>query len=142
MKESFLLNRKRKRGQVRTKLPIDIERELTPTDRLERAMNEYIKALEKDNRRLIRKVNELQAMVDRLAPENARLEEAHSHAVANNILATVLVAIGGGAIRFATVAGGASKAVAWVGAALLGGGVVILIFAILRGCATKPAQPS
>jgi hypothetical protein len=133
------------RRGVRTKSLIDIDREPREpklTDRIEGAKNEYIKALEKEKRRLLGEVDQLQAMVDRLAPENARLREAYGNAVAHNILATILVAIGGGAIRFATFAEGASKVVAWVGAALLGAGVVILIFATRRGRATKPAQPS
>jgi membrane-bound ClpP family serine protease len=113
-----------------------------PTDRIASAKNEYIKALEKERRRLLKKVDQLQAMVDRLTPANARLEEAHANAVANNILATILVAIGGGAISFATFAEGASKAVAYLGVAILISGVLILIFATLRGRATKPAQPS
>jgi hypothetical protein len=110
---------------------------------LEGAKNEYIKALEDDKRRLLEKVDQLQAMVDRLAPENARLKEAHGYAMANHILATILVAIGGGAISFATFVPGLSKAVAYVRAALLGTGVLILIVPAYdeRG-ATKPSQPS
>ena len=102
---------KKARRQVRAKPPIDINREPSepdPTDRIERAKNEYIKALEKDKSRLLKEVKDLQAMVGRLAPANARLEEAHANAVANNILATILVAIGGGAISFATFVEGSS----------------------------------
>ena len=77
-------------------------------------------------------MDKLQARVDRLAPENARLEEAHGNAVANNILATILVAIGGGAISFATFAEGASKVVAYVGVAVLISGVLVLIFPAFR----------
>jgi hypothetical protein len=62
--------------------------------------------------------------------------------VANNILATILVAIGGGAIRFATFAEAASKVVAYLGVAILISGVLVLIFPAFRGRATKPAGPS
>jgi DNA-binding transcriptional regulator YbjK len=114
----------------------------SPTDRIDRLMNVYSKSIEKDNRQLVEKVHELQAMVNRLAPENARLAEAHGNAVFNNITATVFVAIGGGSISFATFVEGASRVVAWAGVALLMAGVVILIFATLRGRATKPVPPS
>jgi hypothetical protein len=132
--------------------PVDIEREPakpSPTDRLENAKNDHLRSLEaqieflmEDRQRLLGKVDELRAMVDRLAPENARLREAHANAVVNNILATIFVAVGGGAISFATFVEGSSKAVAWVGAAFLGAGVLILILATLRGRSTTPAQPS
>ena len=121
----------------------------SPTDRLENAKNDHLRSLQahveilvEDRQRLLGKVDELQAMVVHLAPENARLNEAHGNAVVNNILATIFVAVGGGSIRFATFVEGASKAVAWVGAALLGAGVVILILAALRGRSAKPAVPS
>src|SRR5437870_555005 len=77
----------------------------SPTERLESAKNEYIKALEEDKRRLLEKVDQL----DRLAPENARLKEALGNTMANNILATILVAIGGGGISLAPFLEGWSK---------------------------------
>jgi hypothetical protein len=113
---------------------------LNPTDRIVGAKDEYIKSLEKERRRLLMKVDELQAMVDRLAPENARLREAHGNAVANNILATVLVAIVGGAISFATFVEAASKIVAYLGVAVLISGALVLIFPAFRARASKPAQ--
>lgn len=113
---------------------------VSPTDRVERSKNEYIKSLEEDRRRLIEKVHKLQARLDRLAPANARLEEAYGNAVANNILATILVAIGGGAISFATFVEAASRVLAYVGVAVLISGVLVLIFPALRGRAAKSTR--
>jgi hypothetical protein len=112
------------------------------TDRLEKARDAHIEQLEQERRRLVEKVDQLQALTDRLRPENARLQEALANAVANNILATVLVATGGGSISFATFAEGASKAVAHVGAALLASGVLILLFPAFRRRGSKPAGPA
>ena len=80
-------------------------------------------------------------MADRLGPEDARLEEAPGNAVVNNVLATMLVAIGGGAISFATFAEGASRAVAYIGAAVLASGVLILALAAFRGRRSRSPRP-
>jgi hypothetical protein len=109
----------------------------SPTDRIENAKNAHIELLDRERQRLLDRIEQLQATVDRLGPENARLEEA----LANNVLATILVAIGGGAISFATFAEGASKAVAYIGAALLASGVLVLVFPALRGRGSRPARP-
>jgi hypothetical protein len=51
------------------------------------------------------------------------------------------VAIGGGAISFAMFAEGASRAVAYVGAALLASGVLILVLSAFRGRRSKSPRP-
>jgi hypothetical protein len=135
---------KRARRPARPEPPIDIvgEPKPTPTERLESAKNEQIALLDEERRRLLKKVDKLQAMVDRLGPENARLREAHGYAVGNHILATVFVAIGGGSISFATFVEGVSKAVASGGGVLLLAGVSILVFGAFRGRGTKSSPPS
>jgi hypothetical protein len=84
----------------------------TPTERLESARNEQVGLLDEERRRLLKKVDALQVLVDRLAPENARLKEALGNTMANNILATILVAIGGGGISLAPFLEGWSRLVA------------------------------
>src|SRR5689334_16584398 len=86
----------------------------SPTGRIENAKNGHIELVDRERTRLLGRNEQLQEMVDRLGPESARLEEALGNAVANNVLGTILVAIGGGAISFATFAEGASKAMAYV----------------------------
>jgi predicted phage tail protein len=113
----------------------------SPTDRIEKAKEAHIEHLDRERQRLLDRVEQLQALVDRIGPENARLHEALANAVANNVLATILVAIGGGAISFATFAEGASKAVAYVGVAILASGVLVLLFPAFRGRGSRSAQP-
>jgi hypothetical protein len=113
----------------------------SPTDRIESAKDAHIAHLDRERQRLVEKVDQLQALVDRLGPENARLQEALANAAANNVLATILVAIGGGAISFATFAEGASKRVAYVGVAILMSGVLVLLFPAFRGRGSKSDQP-
>ena len=110
----------------------------SPIDRLESARVKHIELLDEERRRLLKKVDELQAVVDRLGPENARLKEALGNAVANNVLATILVAIGGGSISFATFVEGASKVVAYLGVAVLVSGVLVLISPVLRSRVGHP----
>ena len=114
----------------------------SPTDRLESARDKHIELLDEERRRLLKKIDDLQAVVDRLGPENARLREAHGYAVGNNILATIFVAIGGGSISFATFVEGVSKAVASGGGVLLLAGVAILVFGAFRGRGAKSSPPS
>jgi hypothetical protein len=113
----------------------------SPTERIENAKNAHIELLDRERQRLLDRLDRLQAAVDRLGPENARLEEALANAAANNVLATILVAIGGGSISFATFAESASKAVAYVGVAVLASGVLILLFPAFRGQASRPTPP-
>jgi hypothetical protein len=80
--------------------------------------------------------------VDRLAPENARLKEALGNTMANNILATILVAIGGGGISLAPFLEGWSKLVASGGVALLLSGVLILLVSAVRSRVSQPSPPS
>ena len=138
-------SKRKARRRIRSALSIELDREAprpSPTARLVKAKDEHIKWLEEERRRLLEKVDKLQAMVDWLAPENARLKEAVGDAVAKGIVATWLVAIGVGAICFATFVAGASRAVASAGVALLMAGVVVLVFAAFRGPATKSPPPS
>jgi hypothetical protein len=96
---------KKARRQAHPQPPVDIERapaRPSPTDRLESAKDKHIALLDQERLRLLEKVERLQSLVDQLAPENARLREAHGNAVVNNIVATIFVAVGGGSISFAT----------------------------------------
>jgi hypothetical protein len=72
----------------------------SPTVRLDAMTRERIDSLEADKRRLHERVEQLQAEVVRLAPENARLIEALRGAEANNIVSTILIGVGGGILLF------------------------------------------
>ncbi len=136
---------KKARKQVHPQPPIDIDREPprpSPTDRLENAKDAHILLLDQERQRLLEKVDRLQAIVDGLGPENALLREALGNAVANNILATILVAIGGGSISLAPFLEGWSKVVASGGVALLFAGVLILIVSARRNRIAKSSPPS
>lgn len=135
---------KGKRKGVRSgESPYDVDPPPTkpsPTDRIEKAKDARIEHLDRERQRLLHRNEQLQAIVDRLGPENARLEEALGNAVANNVLATILTVAGGGSISFATFVEGASKVVAWVGLATLVSGVLILLFPAFRGRGSKSAR--
>lgn len=105
----------------------------TPTDRLVEMTRDRIISLEQDKKRLIQREEQLHAELRRVEPENARLQEALRNAVANNVLSSVLVAAGGGAMGFAPFLGGIQAAVAFAGAATLVAGILILVTSTVRG---------
>jgi hypothetical protein len=88
-------------------------------------MSDRIDSLERDKRALDKEVDELRVLVDRLAPENARLREALSNAQAYGTLASSLSLIGGGAISYATFITGKTNWVAHMGAMALVIGVIV-----------------
>ena len=94
---------------------------------------EHVDALDDERRRLLDEVDRLRGELDRLLPENARLKEALGNAIANNVVATILIAVGGAAISYAAFLRSAEKAVASAGAAALLAGVLILVFNTVRG---------
>jgi hypothetical protein len=104
-----------------------------PADRLERSRDAHVEQLDRERQRLIDRLEQSQALVDRLGPENARLEEALGNAVAHGVLATVYVVIGGGALCVATFIAQTPRIVAYLGAALLASGVTVLLLAAFRG---------
>jgi hypothetical protein len=104
----------------------------SPTVRLDAMTRERIDSLEADKRRLHERIEQLQAEVDRLAPENARLIEALRSVEANNIVATILIAVGGGIISYATFTGNVGPRVADVGGGALLAGAFLPFTATIR----------
>ncbi len=91
-----------------------------------------VDSLEEDKRSLAETVRYLQEQVDRLAPENAYLHEALRNAEATNLVSTILIAVGGGIISYATFADVVGKRLADFGAGILGGGVLLLLIVNVR----------
>jgi hypothetical protein len=109
-----------------------LPRSPTPTDRLDAMTQARITALE-DERNLLRTtVERLQAQVDLLGPENARLTEALANAGSNSVLATMLIGAGGGIVSYATFTGQVAPALANVGAGCLLGGIAVMAFQTIR----------
>ena len=105
----------------------------TPTERLDAMTREHVDSLDQERRRLLELVERHQHTIERLLPENARLIEAIGNAATNNTIATVLVAVGGGAIGYAAFVGAVDLAIASAGAGALVSGVVILVVSAIRG---------
>jgi hypothetical protein len=91
-----------------------------------------IEALENDKRELQAKVDRLQELVDQLAPKNARLEESLANAEANNVLATVLIGVGGFLVSYATFTGQSAGAWANFSAGCLMAGIFLLLYQSFR----------
>lgn len=85
-----------------------------------------IDALEDDKERLQVEVYRLQARIDELGPENSRLAEAQANAESNNVVATILIGVGGFAVSFATFTGEAASAVANASAGCLLAGITMM----------------
>ncbi len=84
---------------------------------------ERIDVLEAEKAELKREI----ARLLKLEPEKARLEEALSNAESNNVLATILIGIGGFLVSYATFTGKASQSWANFAGGCLVSGVVILV---------------
>jgi prefoldin subunit 5 len=91
-----------------------------------------ITALEAERNLLRTTVERLQAQVDLLGPENARLTEALANAGSNSVLATMLIGAGGGIVSYATFTGQVAPALANVGAGCLLGGIAVMAFQTIR----------
>jgi len=77
-------------------------------------------------------VDQLRARIDELAPENARFREALSNAESNNFLSTVLIALGGSIVSYATFTGNAAPAFANAGAGCLLAGIFRMMVLLVR----------
>ena len=88
--------------------------------------------LENEHRWHREKVEGLQAALDGLTPENARLSEALKNAEANNFVSTILIGVGGAVISYATFTGKISQQVANVGCGVLLAGVFLMLIGNLR----------
>jgi hypothetical protein len=110
-----------------------LPRSPTLTDRFDAMTQARITALE-DERNLLRAaVDRLQARVDLLGPENARLTESLANAETNSVLATMLIAGGGGIVSYATFfTGQVAPALANLGAGCLLGGIAVMAFQTIR----------
>ena len=73
---------------------------------------EHVDSLDEEHLRLLELVERFQSMIERLLPENARLNEALGNAVANNVIASAFITVGSGAIGYAAFFGVADLAVA------------------------------
>lgn len=93
---------------------------------------ERIDALEKDKKRLQSAMDRLQARIDELGPENARLGEALGTAEANNLVATILIGVGGFLVSYATFTGKAAERWANIAAGTLLSGIVLMIWQSVR----------
>ena len=110
-----------------------LPRSPTPTDRLEAMTLARITALEAERDLHRTTVERLQARVDLLGPENARLTEALANAEMNSVLATMLIGGGGGIVSYATFfTGQVAPALANLGAGCLLGGIAVMAFQTLR----------
>jgi hypothetical protein len=89
---------------------------------------ERIDALSEDKKRLQAEVDRLQARVDHLGPENARLQEALGVAESNNGFATILIGGGGFLVSYATFAGKAATTWANVAAGSLLAGIAMMVW--------------
>jgi hypothetical protein len=101
---------------------------VSPTDRLAAMTRERIDALERDKQ-------ELKAEVARLLPyvaEKARLEEALGTAELLDVIATILIGIGGFLVSYATFTGKTAETWANVAAGCLLSGIVLLFGQSLR----------
>ncbi len=96
---------------------------LSPTDRLVSMTRERIDALERDNRRLRAEVNRLLPYV----ADKARLEEALGAAELIDLVATILIGLGGFLVSYATFTGKMAQAWANFAGGCLASGVVILL---------------
>src|SRR4051812_2152506 len=119
---------KRKPGQMEPANAAPPTLPRTPTDRLDAMTIDRIKALESDRDLLRASVDRLQARVDELTPENARLHEALANAESNGTLATILIAGGGGIVSYATFTGQVAPSLANLGAGCLLSGMAIMLF--------------
>ena len=99
---------------------------------------ERIDALENENQRLRDKVVELQARVDRLGPENARLVEALGNAESNSVFATIAVGVGGFLVSYATFTGNTAKIWANVAAGCLLLGIAMMAWQTVRRWRDRP----
>lgn len=99
----------------------------TPTEKHDAATRDLIARLEKENDRHVATIERLQDVVNQLTPENARLAAYLANAEANSFLATIFIALGGGAISYATFFVHVAHRVADLGAGLLVAGVVIMV---------------
>ncbi len=89
---------------------------------------ERIDALEADKRELKAEVGRL----IRLAPENARLEEALDNAGANNLVATILISVGGFLVSYATFTDKMAPKLAAAAAGCLLAGIGLMAWQSLR----------
>jgi hypothetical protein len=89
---------------------------------------ERIDALEKDKGQLQAEVARLQGVVDKLTPVESRLTEALRNAESNSTLATILIAVSGFSVSYATFAGRAATAWANIAAGSLIAGIVMLLW--------------
>jgi hypothetical protein len=100
--------------------------------RMDALMREYISSLERARDELRTETTRLQGEVDRLGPENARLAEALGNAQANNVLATILIGLGGFTVSYATFTGEAATLWANAAAGTLVAGVTLMVFQTSR----------
>lgn len=105
---------------------------VSPSERLQVMTQGRIDALEKDKRRLRAEVARLQSLVDRLGPRNARLVEALDNAVSNNVIATILIGVGGFLVSYATFAGKSAERWANVAAGCLLAGIGLMLWQSYR----------
>jgi hypothetical protein len=104
----------------------------SPSDRLAEMTEKRIAALEEDKRRHAEKLEVLQAELDRLRPENARLKEALGSAAAVNWLSTALIIGGGAAIGLSPYWPGVERMLAGIGFTMQIAGVLYLGTATYR----------
>lgn len=102
------------------------------TDRLDAMTRERIDALEEDKKRLQAECNELRKRVDCLAPQHSRLSEALANAESNNVVATILIGLGGFLVSFATFTGKSAERWASVAAGCLLAGIGLMLWQSFR----------
>ena len=128
--------RKRKLAGRRSSLP---PYTLSSDAQLAAATQDRIKALERDKRFYCKQAVSLQADIDRLGPEVARLREALgrsrdslANAEANNVYATVLIGVGGFLVSYASFTDKLARLWANLSIGLLLSGVGLLIWQSAR----------
>jgi len=93
---------------------------------------ERIDSLERDKKNLRSEVARLSRETSRLSPENARLQEALSGAESINVVATILIGVGGFLVSYATFTGGSATLWANVSAGLLLAGIILMTWQSVR----------
>ncbi len=75
---------------------------LTPAAHAQALEGAFIASLEADKANLAAEVQRLQAKIEQLGPENARLRESLRNERSNNTFATILIVVGGVVVSYAT----------------------------------------
>ncbi len=104
----------------------------TASTRLEDMTKGRIEALENDKWQLQVEVKRLQGRIDEIGPANHRLAESLANAESNNLLATILIGVGGFAVSYATFMGEVAAKVADWSAGCLIAGITVMIFQSIR----------